>query len=237
MARKAPRKPTHYNKKSNNRTKPQSSVSLRDVFDELRANGYEVVQSQSAKKNRKAASLVAAWFYKEYPRADYSNSGRTVRMCAIHGRGEYAVETIINLPVSDGQLSRDAVKRLRAKTGLDFNPQAEAEENDASVPRVGEEEAAQARFDQAVMDVYELYAAKGEEGVSDKAIAKYEEQVEERLSAFTRKEQKAIKEAAQELLLKTFGTAEALGPEDDDDGFWDDDDEVYIIVDKSAPRP
>lgn len=135
MARKAPRKPTHYNKKSSARTKPQSAVPLKYAFDELVANGYEVVPvDEGVKTNKKAKSLVLSWFYKDHPDGNYSNSGRTVQMGLVSGDGEY-YDQLLNLPVSEGQLSRDAVKKLRNITGLPLDPSAEPEQ-DAAAPLV-----------------------------------------------------------------------------------------------------
>lgn len=48
MPRKAPRKPEHYNQKSNNRRKPQSSVPLKYVMEQLIAGGYDVVRTEDA---------------------------------------------------------------------------------------------------------------------------------------------------------------------------------------------
>lgn len=249
MARKAPRKPTHYNKKSNARTKEQSSVPLKYAFDELVAHGYEVVQApEGAATNKKAKSLALAWFYAQHPNADYSNSGRTVRMSAVYGKGDDAYESVVNLPVSEGQLSKHALKDLRRRTGLNLNPILDAED-DLSVPRVGEVEAASKRFDKAVMAVYELYASIGADDVSEEALARFEEQVNELLIGFAHGEQKRIKDKAQEMLLEDFATPElpagdsagagdtdAADLEEDDDDFdWGDDDEVYVVV--TPPRP
>lgn len=127
MSHKTPRKPEHYQQKSNNRRKAQSSVSLKYVMDELIAGGYELVTTDEQQKHRKASVLALAWFQKEFPNAAYSKSGRTVKMMC-----KFTDQTI-SVPVSDGQLSKDAVKNLRRRTGLTLDPQAAAEKEELAL--------------------------------------------------------------------------------------------------------
>ena len=137
MARKAPRKPTHYNKESNNRTKAQSSVPLKFVLEELERVGYEVIPAEGRVK-KSQTKFALAWFKSAYPDAGYSKSGRTVEMGLVSEDGEH-YDDVVSVPISEGQLSKDAVKKLRDKTGLDLDPQAaEDEKPEAHVPRVSE---------------------------------------------------------------------------------------------------
>ncbi len=145
MSRKAPRKPYHYNKKSSSRTKPQSDVSLKFALNELLASGYTVVTTEDTSKHRKASILALAWFQKDFPDAKFSKSGRTIQMDDKFGTGS------ISVPVSDGQLSRDALKDLRKRTGLALDPQTE---DTPDVPHVSaNDNSVSAAFDDVAEDV------------------------------------------------------------------------------------
>lgn len=151
MAKKEAHAPDYFNKKANTRSKPCTDVSFKAVYKELRDNGYVVIPAESDEKNRKAKSLALNWFYRANPDAAYSNSGRSVKMGLLSGNGE-SYDKIIDVPVSDGHPSKDALRNLRDRTGLALDPKAAEAEHDvkqeATQPEAKQPEAKQSEAKQ-----------------------------------------------------------------------------------------